>query len=551
VDTSTADTGPKPNLADAVTIAALVAARAEDDNIALIFGAERWTWREVVSEASRRAAWLKATLDPDKPPHVGVLLPNTPDYVVTLFGAALAGACIVGINATRRGAELVRDVKHTECQFVLSDDAGSKILPGVTRVEDEPWKDFPDTLPTDLPGSDALLVLIFTSGSTSAPKAVRRSSGRVAKTVQLGFTSDDVLYCVMPLAHGNALFSNVYPGLAAGASLVLRERFSATQWINDVRTHRVTFANMVGRALGYVLATPAIETDRDHRLRVVLAPEASPRDAATFEKRFGTHVISGYGQSEGGIHLLPSRREGALGRAPNGSDIAVVNPDTALECATADLDANGLLRNPHAAVGELVRRDAVGGFEGYWANPEAEGDRTRNGWYWSGDLAYRDATGVFFFGGRVGDWLRVDAENFSAAPIERVLSRHPEFAAVAVVGVPDPQSGDQVLAAVELTPGASFDAAAFPGWLAEQADLGVKWVPRFVRVCAHLPQTGNDKVDRRAVKEQAWITNDPVWWRPGREATYRLLSEDDRTALREEFGQHGRTGRFPGEVHGL
>ena len=551
MDTSTADRPSERDSANSVTIAELVAARAEDDNVALIFGVEKWTWREVVREAARRAAWLKATLDPSKPPHVGVLLLNNPDYVFTLFGAALAGVCVVGVNATRRGAELVRDVEHTECQFVLSDEAGGVLLPGVTRVEDEPWKGFDDTLPTDLPGPDALLVLIFTSGSTSAPKAVRRSSGRVAKTVQLGFSSDDVLYCVMPLAHGNALFSNLYPGLAAGAAIVLRERFSATQWIDDVRTHRVTFANMVGRALGYVLATPPEDTDRDHRLRVVLAPESSPRDAATFEKRFGTHVISGYGQSEGGIHLLPSRREGALGRAPNGSDIAVVDPDTGLECAVADLDANGLLRNPREAVGELVRRDAVGGFEGYWANPEAEGDRTRDGWYWSGDLAYRDATGVFFFGGRVGDWLRVDAENFSAAPIERVLSRQAEFAAVAVVGVPDPQSGDQVLAAVELKAGASFDAEAFPGWLGEQADLGVKWVPRFVRVCAHLPMTGNDKVNRRVLKEQAWITDDPVWWRPGREATYRLLGDDDRAALREGFAQHGRTGRFPGEAHGL
>ncbi len=529
-------------------IAALVAARADDDNVALAFGEDRWTWRQVVQEASRRAAWLRATLDPERPPHVGVLLPDTPDYVFTLFGAALAGACVVGINATRRGADLLRDVTHTECQFVLSDGAGALLLPGVTRVEDAPWQGFDATLPPDLPGPDALLVLIFTSGSTSAPKAVRRSSGPVAKMAQIGFTSSDVLYCVMPLAHGNALFSSLYPALAAGASIVLRERFSASHWIDDVRHYGVTFTNTVGRALGYVLATPPRDTDRDHRLRVVLAPEASPRDAAAFAERFGTRVISGYGQSEGGISLLPSRREGALGRAPDGADIAVVDPETGQECAVADLDDNGLLRNPKEAIGELVRRDTVGGFEGYWGNPEAEGDRTRNGWYWSGDLAYRDATGVLFFGGRVGDWLRVDAENFSAAPVERILARHPGFSAVAVVGVPDPQSGDQVLAAVEPTEGVTFDPEGLSRWLSEQADLGTKWAPRFVRVCQRLPQTGNDKIDRRLVKEQAWLTDDPVWWRPGRETTYRLLSDDDRAALRAEFARHGRTGSFPGHT---
>lgn len=531
---------------DKGSVAGLVAARRDDDGIALISGDQQLTWREVVLEAGRRAAWLRATLDPEKPQHLGVLLPNTFDYVLTLLGAALAGVCVVGLNSTRRGTELVRDVTHTDCQLVLSDAAGSKLLPGVTLVEEAPWSGYPSALPEQLPGRDVLLVLIFTSGSTSAPKAVKRSSGPIARAAGIGFRSTDVLYCVMPLTHGNALFSNLFPALAAGSTVVLRDRFSATQWIDDVRHHRVTFANTVGRALGYVLATPSQDTDRDHQLRVVLAPETSPRDVAAFELRFGTRVISGYGQSEGGISLLPSRREGALGRAPEGVDVAVVDPSTGVECATADIDGNGLLRNAEQAVGELVRRD-VSSFEGYWGNPEADAERTRNGWFWSGDLAYRDEDGLFYFGGRVGDWLRVDAENFAAAPVERVLARHPDFAAVAVVGVPDPQSGDQVLAAVEPKEGVTFDAAALPPWLAEQPDLGTKWSPRFVRVCAAMPQTGADKVHRKLVKDQAWLTSDPVWWRPGREPLYRLLTPADKDALRAEFASHGRLSSHPAE----
>jgi fatty-acyl-CoA synthase len=531
-------------------VAGLVAARRDDDSIALVAAGQTLTWREVVQESARRAAWMRSVLDPAKPPHVGVLLPNTVDYVLTLFAAALAGACVVGLNSTRRGAELVRDVTHTECQLVLSDAAGAELIPGVLLVTDEPWRDFTSELPDQLPRRDALLVLIFTSGSTSAPKAVKRSSGPIARAARIGFRPTDVLYCVMPLTHGNALFSNLFPGLAGGATIVLRDRFSATQWLDDVRHHQVTFANTVGRALGYVLATPPREDDRDHRLRVVLAPEASPRDVAAFEERFGTRVISGYGQSEGGISLLPSRREGALGLAPEGADIAVVNPATGVECVAADIDDNGLLRNPEQAVGELVRRDANSGFEGYWGNAEADRERLRNGWFWSGDLAYRDETGLFFFAGRVGDWLRVDAENFAAAPVERVLARHPGFAAVAVVGVPDPQSGDQVLAAVELSEGSSFDAAGLPQWLAHQPDFGTKWSPRFIRICRTLPLTGADKVHRKLVKEQAWMTEDPVWWRPGREPDYRLLTSADRAALREDFLSHGRLGSHPeGPTH--
>ena len=87
----------------------------------------------------------------------------------------------------------------------------------------------------------------------------------------------------------------------------------------------MTFTSTVGRALGYILATPPTEHDRDHRLKVVLAPEASPRDTAEFRERFGVTVVSGYGSSEGGIALLPAGKPGSLGLAPAGADIAVVN----------------------------------------------------------------------------------------------------------------------------------------------------------------------------------------------------------------------------------
>ena len=119
----------------------------------------------------------------------------------------------------------------------------------------------------------------------------------------------------------------------------------------------------------------------------------------------------------------------------------------------------------------------TGTFEGYYNNDEAAAARSRNGWYWSGDLAYRDDDGVFYFAGRNTDWIRVDAENFAAAPIERILGRHEPVAGVAVYGVPDPVTGDQVMASLELRPGEEFDPVAFEAFLAAQRDLGTKWAP--------------------------------------------------------------------------
>lgn len=529
------------------TVAELVRARADDDNVGLLYGDRSWTWREVVSEAAARAAWLAETLDPARPPHVGVLLPNVPEYVFQMFGAAMAGACIVGLNSTRRGAELARDIDHTACQFVLADATYADLVDDPIRVEDAPWQAHHGTAPPDGdPLPDTLLCLLLTSGSTSAPKAARCSHRRMAAVADagFGFGPADTLYCPMPLSHGNALSAALFPALASGARLLLRDRFSATAWLDDVRSHDVTFTNTVGRALGYVLATPPSDQDREHRLKVVLAPEASPRDMASFRKRFGVGVLSGYGSSEGGIVLMPSRKPGSLGSAPTGADIAVVDP-AGTECARAEFDDGGRLVNAEQAIGELVRRDEGGSFEGYWNNTEGDSERLRGGYFWSGDLAYRDADDVFWFAGRVGDWLRVDSENFSASPVERIVERYEPAAGIAVVGVPDPVAGDQVMAVLEIQPGRAFESAGFTEFLSAQEDLGTKWAPRFVRITEAIPVLGNGKVNKKPLRRDAWLSGDPVWWKPAGASAYTLMTSADRDALRAQFAAHDRMGAFP------
>ena len=140
----------------------------------------------------------------------------------------------------------------------------------------------------------------------------------------------------------------------------------------------------------------------------------------------------------------------------------------------------------------------------------------------------------------------MDGENFAAAPVERILARLPGVVTAAVYPVPDPRTGDQVMATLELAPEATFDAAAFATFLAAQEDLGTKWAPRFVRIVDHIPLTGTNKVDKRPLRTAAWLTTDPVWWRPfvGRgdddDGSFRLLSSPDRDVLQEELTRHGR-----------
>jgi fatty-acyl-CoA synthase len=306
----------------------------------------------------------------------------------------------------------------------------------------------------------------------------------------------------------------------------------------------------VGRALAYILATAPKPDDGENTLRFGFGTDASPSDIAAFKKRFGCPIVEGYGSSEGAISMsrVPGTPRQAIGLPPPGTEVAIVDPDSGQECPPARIDAGGRLLNAAEAIGEIVSRNGAQRFEGYYANEEAEGQRVRGGWFWSGDLGYRDEAGFFYFAGRPADWLRVDGENFAAAPVERILARFAGVVTAAVYPVPDPRTGDQVMATLELAT-ATFDAEAFGRFLTEQEDLGTKWAPRFVRIVEHMPLTGTNKVDKRPLRSGGWKTTDPVWWRPfvGRgvddtNPSYRLLLAADVDALQEELAAHGRTG---------
>ena len=546
----------------AETVAELLALRADDDGVGLLAGEARWSWREVVARSRAEGERLRRVDgdgDGDGPFHVGVLLENTPAYLFTLFGAALSGAAVVGLNTTRRGAELARDITHTDCRMVVTDAASAPLLddldlggaPVLLAGDDPPepcgleptQEPTPEPASVEPPTADDLFVLIFTSGSTGAPKAVRMTHGRAARMAAASswFGPDDVLYSAMPLFHGNALNAIVLPALGSGAAIALRNRFSASQFMPDVRRYGATFFSTVGRALAYVLATPESPDDRDHRVAYALAPESSATDCAAFRRRFGIRCISGYGSSENAVIMVPvPGKPTALGVPLEGIDAVVVDPETGEERLTARFDRGGRLLNAGEAIGEIVGRNVADRFEGYYDNPAADAERTRNGWYWSGDLAYRDEDGTFWFAGRVGEWLRVDSENFAVGPVERILGRFPQARGVAVFPVPDERTADdQVMAAIELAGGEPFDAAAFGRFLDEQPDLAPTWAPRYVRITT-LPVGATNKVDKRPLRAQRWFTEDPVWWRPVPGGSYRRFGADDLAALETRFHEHGR-----------
>jgi fatty-acyl-CoA synthase len=271
----------------------------------------------------------------------------------------------------------------------------------------------------------------------------------------------------------------------------------------------------------------------------VLGNEGTERDVARFSERFGVSVVDNYGSTEGGVTVMrsPDQPKGTLGRLPEG--VLVVDAERGTPCAPARFDHAGRLLNPADAIGEIVNT-GPGAFEGYYNNDEAVAERTRNGWYWSGDLGYADADGWLWFAGRDYDWLRVDGENFAAAPIERIIGAFPGVVLSAVYAVPAVDVGDEVMASLQLEPGVAFEARQFDEFLERQPDLGLKWSPRYVRIVADLPVTATAKILKRGLRAERWECADPVWWRPKRGAPLQRLTSDDVAAIRQAFIAGGR-----------
>ncbi len=549
------------------TVADLVLAREHDPHPAILFEDESYTYAEFATASQARAGAALALRARDgRPFHIGVLLENVPEYLFWIGGAALAGATIVGINPTRRGAELAADIRHTDCQLIVTDSTQARLLDGLdmgiapdrTLLIDTPGYEglLRDEARVDArPQGQSMLLLLFTSGSTGAPKAVICTQGRLATTAEtapalFGITRDDVTYQSMPLFHGNAIMANWLPALGRGATVALRRKFSASGFLGDVRRYRATYFNYVGRALAYILATPPTPYDRDNQLRLGFGTEASARDMERFSERFGCQIIESYGSSEGvmSIRRRVDTPPTAIGLpASEAMDVIIADRATGEECPRARFDQHGRVVNGDEAIGEIVSRNGAPSFEGYYHNDGAMADRLVGGWYWSGDLGYRDVDGWFYFAGRASDWLRVDSENFAAAPVERILFRFPGVIMAGVYPVPDSRTGDQVMAALELEEGKGFDPAAFGAFLSEQPDLGTKWAPRYVRIVNDMPLTSTGKINKQPLRREQWVTNDAVWWaeQPGR--PYRALTHGDRAEIRRQFQTHARTHLLQGE----
>jgi crotonobetaine/carnitine-CoA ligase len=366
----------------------------------------------------------------------------------------------------------------------------------------------PDPEPV-LPSPGDPACVIYTSGTTGMPKGVVISWAQMSATIgriPRGWLSEsDCVYDCHPMFHVTGR-SPLLSMSDVGGRVLLRERFSASAFLDDVRAGGCT-STTAQTAL--VLSTPEREDDADNPLRVVFS--GGGRGVAldaVFARRFATHVLQSYGSTEAGFPLVlrtppPDLDHRWVGRPRPGYDLRVVGPEGV---DVADGDVGELWVRPPAR--ELMLLE-------YLNQPEATAAATAGGWYRTGDTVLRHPDGHVAFVDRVRDTIRRHGENISSTAVEAVVGGDPAVAECAVVGVPDPVAGQAVALVVVPAP-EGCDPAALYDRLLDQ--LPRHALPGYVVVTDALPRTPTHKVRKAALTESLDLA---AAWRPPPDAAGR------------------------------
>jgi carnitine-CoA ligase len=455
---------------------------------------------------------------------VAIMCENRLEVVDAWFACAWLGAILVPFNTATRGPQLQHVL--TDCDprvFILEGgflehlavlDDMPLALERLWVLDREPGGEFrgipieaypePGALceAADVEPGDTVAIL-YTSGTTGPSKGVMCPQAqfywwaRGTAAMLGGLNRDDVLYTCLPLFHTNALNACIQ-ALGHGAQFVVGPRFSASRFWDRVLEADATVTYLLGAMVSILAKTAEVPAEKQHRVRVALAPATPTILHELFLERFGVVLRDGFGMTETNA-VIGARdgrqRPGTMGRAMPGYQVKVVD----------EYDEE----TPDGTPGELVMRadEAFAFATGYWRLPEQTVASWRNLWFHSGDRAVRDPDGSFRFLDRLKDAIRRRGENISAWEVEQVLLSHEDVSAAAVIPVPSPLGEDDVMAVVVPRAGATLD----PIELMEhcQPRLAYYAIPRYVEIADALPLTENGKVRKfvlrdRGVTETTW-----------------------------------------------
>jgi crotonobetaine/carnitine-CoA ligase len=492
-----------------------------------------WTYGQAL-ESAERVCGAFASAGATAGDRVLIMAANSSQFVRTWLGTAIGGLVEVPVNTAYEGEFLRHQVVTVQPRWAVIDDVHAarfvaiaehcrgidnfwvvdtgQVENALALLHENGWTAAPwdaleeaDRLVLPEPAPHSLASIFFTSGTTGPSKGVAMPHAQMYffgdEVVSLTrLTAADTYLTVTPLFHGNAQFMAAYPALIAGARLVVRPKFSASRWVDQLRENGVTVTNFIGVMMDFTWKQPARPDDADNPLRAVFAAPTASSIVDEFAKRFGIEAfVEVFGLTETSAPILSPygerRPDGAAGlRASDFFDIRLVDPDTDEEV-------------PVGEIGELVVRPTHPWTcsLGYYAMPEKTTQAWRNLWFHTGDALRRDDDGWYYFVDRYKDALRRRGENISSYEVEQAILGHGAVVECAVVGVAAEQEAgeDEVLAAVVT----SREVAPDEIWAWCDGRIPTFAIPRFLRFLDALPKTPSEKVRKAALRADG-ITKD-------------------------------------------
>ncbi|MEV6644682.1 ATP-dependent acyl-CoA ligase [Amycolatopsis sp. NPDC051371] len=489
-------------LSEIGTLAQLVtrAARQWPERTAWIFDetGERFTFADVDRRSSALAAALteRGIVSGDR---VAVMLRNQPEFPLIWLALAKIGAQLVPVNTNYQEFDGAHVLRHSGAKLAVAAPEFTGLLgrigltdlitPDELRTGAEP--------PEFVPVPELPVNIQYTSGTTGAPKGCVLPN-RYWTTLAVGLATDfpavgeeDVLLTAQPFHYIDPQW-NVALGLAAGATLVVLDRFHPSTFWAKVREHGVTWFYCLGLMPTLLLRQEPSAADRDHRVRAICASAIPHELHAQLEARWGVPWYEAFGMTETGGDI----RVGAADHDETVGTGCIGRPTRDREAMVAGEDGKPL---PRRETGELLIR-GIGLMHGYHDDPEATAKAFRDGWFHTGDLARMDDAGRVYYVGRTKDMIRRSGENVSADEVERALLLHPAVRLAAVVAVPDELRGEEIKAYV-VCDGERPEPAALAEFCAEK--LAYFKVPRFWAFAEELPMTPSERVAKGELRKVA------------------------------------------------
>ncbi len=490
----------------------------DDNRIAIDFiDGGAWTISKLRTQALIAAGELQAHgVRPGD--HVVIMADNPECFCRYWLGIMLLGATMVAINTGLQGQVLTHQLKISKADHAVCDPKYQSVLQHASATLNLRIPDInQDTDCKPLPLADVypnkpsdLACIMFTSGTSGPSKGVEMPHAHcvlfaVGTIDNYQLTSTDCFYICLPLFHANGLFMQLLACLMIGCRAVVRQRFSASNWLSDIRNTGATHTNTLGAIAAFITAQAPTELDNSHSLKVIGAAPLTESAEHSFRERFGVeHVVPLYGMTEVNIPLYGQLDERALGTCGREYDkyfeVTIRDPDTDEPIADE-------------IIGEIMVRPKLpwGFMSGYAGMAEKTIESWRNFWFHTGDAGYRKSNGQFVFVDRIKDCIRRRGENISSYEVEQAflaIDGIAEAAAFAVAADAQDGTEDEVMIALQLGVDASNEKIA--EWCEIAAkDLAVFAAPRYVRVVDELPKTPTGKIRKVALREEG-ITKDTL-----------------------------------------